>query len=337
MNTQNDEKEYTGIIAWFTRNSVAANLLMVFILLVGFYSYQNLNKKMFPEFNPNSIQVVVPHLGAAPEEVEEAVILKVEESLEDIEGIKRIVSTASEGLGRVIVELQSGYSMAEKLDEVQQQVDAITTFPEQAEKPIITKQEFKGQVLWLSVSGPMDRRSRQVMAQEIRDEIMTLPSVNSAEVVGSRDYEISIEISEEKLQQYGMTFDEVSQAVRRSSIDLPGGTIKTASGDISLRVEGQAYTGIEYSNLVLRAAEDGTRLVLSDVANVIDGFVEREDFARFDGENTSSIMVQSTGDQNDLVIAEEVKKYVAEKSESMPAGAKLTVWGRQLVLLIFTP
>jgi len=320
-------EKLTGIIAWFTRNSVAANLLMVFILVVGFFSYQGLNKKMFPEFNPNSILVMVQHLGAAPEEVEEAVILKVEESLEDIEGIKRITSTASEGFGRVTIELQSGYSMSEKLDEVQMQVDAITTFPEQAEKPIITKQEFKGQVLWLSVSGSMDRRSRQVMAQDIRDEVMSLPSVNSAEVVGSRDYEISIEISEEKLQQYGMTFDEVTAAVRRSSVDMPGGTIKSSGGDILLRAEGQAYTGKEYSQLVLRSSEDGTRLVLSDIANVVDGFVEEEDFALFDGENTSSIMVQSTGDQNDLEIAQEVRDYVDRKSKSLPEGAKLTVWG----------
>ncbi|WP_448553115.1 efflux RND transporter permease subunit [Thalassotalea montiporae] len=321
------KEEFTGIIAWFTRNSVAANLLMVFILIAGFISFQGLNKKMFPEFNPNSIQIVVPHLGAAPEEVEQSVILKVEEAVENIEGIKRMVSTASEGVGRVVIELQSGYSMAEKLDEVQQQVDAITTFPEQAEKPIVTRQEFKGQVIWLSVSGNMDRRARQNMAQDVRDELMALPSINSAEVVGSRDYEISIEVSEEKLQQYDLTFDEVSAAVRRSSIDLPGGTIKTVGGDISLRVEGQAYTGQEYGDLVLRTAADGTRLVLADVANIVDGFVEREDFARFNGENTSSIMVQSTGDQNDLEIAEQVHAYVAKKNEQLPQGAKLTAWG----------
>ena len=327
------KEELTGIIAWFTRNSVAANLLMVFILVAGMFSFQGLNKKMFPEFNPNSIQVMVPHLGAAPEEVEQSVILKVEEAIENIEGIKRVTSSAQEGIGIVTIELQSGYSMSEKLDEVQMQVDAITTFPAQTEKPIITKQEFKGQVLWLSISGSMERRTRQVMAQDIRDEIMALPSVNSAQVVGSRDYEISIEVSEEKLQQFDLTFDQVTQAVRSSSIDLPGGTIKTIGGDISLRVDGQAYTGKEYSDLVLRTDPDGTRLVLSDVANVVDGFVEREDFARFNGENTSSIMVQSTGDQNDLEIAKEVHAYVAKKNTELPEGATLTAWGDSSVYL----
>jgi len=321
------DKQQKGIIAWFAYNHVAANLLMIFILVAGFFSYQNLNKKTFPEFNVNSIQVTVPHLGAAPEEVELGVILKVEEALEDIEGIKKITSRALEGVGRVTIELQSGYSMSEKLDEVQMQVDAITTFPEQTEKPIIAKQEFQSQVMWLSVSGSMDRRARQVMAQDIRDEIIALPSVNLADIVGSRDFEISIELSEKKLQKYQLTFDAVSQAVKRSSIDLPGGTIKTKGGDILLRTTGQVYTGEEYAKLVLRTNRDGTRLVLGDIAKVKDGFVEREDFALFNGEHTSSIMVKSTGDQNDLAIAAEIKAYVVEKNQTLPQGAELTVWG----------
>jgi len=325
--SDNNPEKLTGIIAWFTRNGVAANLLMIFIIVAGYFSYQTINKKMFPEFNANSIQVVVAHLGAAPEEVEQSVVLKVEESLENIDGIKRITSVANEGVGVVTIELQSGYSMSEKLDEVQMQVDAITTFPEQTEKPIITKQEFKGQVMWLSVSGPMERRARQVMSQNIRDEVMALPSVNSAQIVGNRDYEISIEITEDILQKYNLTFDQISQAIKKSSIDMPGGTIKTRGGDILLRTQGQAYTGVEYGNLVLRTNIDGTRLLLSDVANINDGFVEQEGFAKFDGEATSSIMVQSTGDQNDLAIAAEVRAYVEEKNATLPQGAKLTVWG----------
>jgi len=321
------KEQFTGTIAWFTRNSVAANLLMVFILVAGFVSYQNINKKMFPEFNPNSIQITVPHLGAAPEEVEEAVILKVEEALEDIEGFKRVTSRAQEGVGIVTIELQSGYSLSEKLDEVKMQVDAITTFPEQTEKAIVTKQEFKGQVMWLSVSGSMSRRARQTLAQDIRDDIMSLPSVNSADVIGKRDYEISIEVSEIKLQKYGLTFDQITRAVRNSSLDMPGGTIKAQGGDILLRTQGQAYTGEEYSKIVLKTAPDGTRITLSDVADVKDGFVESEGFAKFNGESTTSIMVQSTGDQNDLAIAAEVREYVENKSDQLPEGAKLDVWG----------
>ncbi|WP_206484996.1 efflux RND transporter permease subunit [Thalassotalea sp. G2M2-11] len=321
------KEQFRGTIAWFARNSVAANLLMMFILVAGFISYQKINKKMFPDFNPNTIQVMVPHLGASPEEVEKSVVLKVEEALEDIEGFKRITSRAQEGIGIVTIELQSGYSLAEKLDEVQMQVDAITTFPAQTEKPIVTKQEFKSQVMWLSVSGDMSRRARQNLAQGIRDDIMLLPSVNSAEVVGKRDYEISIEITEDKLQRYDLTFDAITRAIRNSSLDMPGGTIKTYGGDILLRTQGQAYTGQEYANIVLKTAKDGTRILLADIANIQDGFVESEGFAEFDGQHTTSIMVQSTGDQNDLAIAAEVKAYVAKKNKELPKGAKLAVWG----------
>ncbi|MFQ3288823.1 MAG: multidrug efflux pump subunit AcrB, partial [Alteromonadaceae bacterium] len=331
-NDPKDEKQ-TGIISWFVNNAVAANLLMVSILVAGIFSYQNLNKKMFPEFNPNTIQVSVAHLGAAPEEVEQGVILKIEEALEDISGIKRITSSAREGFGSVTIEVLSGYSLPEKLDEVKMQVDSITTFPEQIEKPLIIKQEFKGQVLWLSVSGDMDRRSRQIMAQNIRDEIMALPGVNHAQIMGSRPYEISIEVTEHKLQKYQLTFDQITQAIRRSSVDMPGGTIKSQAGDILIRTQGQAYTGKEYGDIVLRTATDGTRLLLSDIAVIVDGFVEQEDFATFDGQNTISIMVQSTGNQNDLEIAKEVKKYVEIKSSQLPQGAKLTVWGDTSVYL----
>jgi len=321
------QEKLTGIIAWFARNPVAANLLMFGIFAMGLFSYSTINKKMFPEFNTNTISISIPHLGAAPEEVEKSVILKVEDALENVEGIKRMTSFAFEGLGRVNLELQSGYSMSEKLDEVQQQVDAITTFPTQTEKPIISKLEFQSDVLWMSVYGNMDRKNRQVLAQQIRDEVMALPEVNIAQIVGNRDYEISIEISEFQLKKYKLTFAQIASAVRNSSIDLPGGSIRTDGGDILLRTKGQAYTGDEYANLVLRTNTDGTRLLLGDVANIVDGFVEGEGFARFNGEPTSSIRVKSTGDQNDLDIAAAVRQYVEKKSENLPEGVKLSIWG----------
>ncbi len=321
------KQQLTGIIAWFARNSVAANLLMVFILVGGLFSYQSINKKMFPEFSPNMIQVTVMHLGASPVEVEEAVVLKVEEAIENIQGIKRFTSTAREGMARINIELNSGYSLNDKLNEIQMQVDSITTFPEQAERPQVVKMQFEADVLWVSVYGTMDRRSRQVMAQQIRDDIMALPEVNIAALVGIRDYEISVEVSENQLQKYNLTFDEISTAIRNSSVDLPGGTIKSRGGHIQLRTEGQAYTGVEYSKLVLRTNADGTRLTLGDIATIKDAFVESEGYSRFDGENATSIRVKSTGDQSDIIIAEQVKKYVEKKQQTLPDGARISVWG----------
>ncbi|QBY04858.1 efflux RND transporter permease subunit [Thalassotalea sp. HSM 43] len=320
------QEKLTGIIAWFARNSVAANLMMVFIIIMGIYSYFNITKKMFPEFSPNTIMVTVTHLGASPADVEQSVILQIEEKLENVQGLKRVTSEATEGLATVTIEINSGYSLEDKLNEIQMQIDTITTFPAQIERPLVMKQEFQMDVLWVSVNGQMDRRTRQELAQDIKDEITALPDVNIAEVVGIRDYEISIEISELQLLEYGLTFDEISQAIKRSSLDLPGGTIKSSGGYIQLRTEGQAYTGQEFSRLVLRTNSDGTHLTLGDIANVKDAFVEDEGFALFDGKNTTSIRVRSTSNQNDLEIAKQVRAYVDKKQQSLPEGANVEVF-----------
>ncbi len=321
------QSKKTGIIAWFAHNTVAANLLMVMIMVMGIYSYNNITKKMFPDFSSNVIMVTVAHNGASPEDVEQSVILKIEEVLEDIQGIKRITSEANEGFGSVSIEISSGYSLEEKLDEIQMQVDTITTFPGQIERPLVYKQEWEGDVLWIAVNGDMDRRSRQELAQDIRDEVVELPDVNIAEVVGALDYEISIEVSEIKLIEYGLTFDMISEAINRSSLDLPGGTIRADGGYIQIRTDGQAYTGEEYSKLLLKRSPDGTHITLGDIANVIDTFVEDEGFSRFDSHNATNIRVKSTSDQNDLVIAEQVKEYVAKKQLTLPEGVEVTVYG----------
>ncbi|MEW6997719.1 efflux RND transporter permease subunit [Colwelliaceae bacterium BS250] len=320
------KEKLTGLIAWFARNNVAANLMMVFILAGGFYSYNTINKKMFPEFSLNTIQVSVAHLGASPDDVEKSVVLKIEEAIENVRGIKRYTSVAQEGFATVNIEISSGYSLEEKLNEIQMQVDAISTMPEQAEKPLVVKQEFETDVMWIAVYGDMDRRTRQEMAQDIRDEVMALPEVNLAEIVGNLDYEISIEVSEILLIEYGLTFDDISNAIKRSSIDLPGGTIKSLGGFIQLRTQGQAYTGSEYAAIVLRTDSDGSRLTLGDVATVKDEFVEDNGFSRFNGQESSSIRVKSTGDQNDLAIAEHVKQYVADKQATLPEGVSLRIF-----------
>ncbi|WP_371188193.1 efflux RND transporter permease subunit [Thalassotalea maritima] len=320
------QEKLTGLIAWFARNHVAANLLMIFIIIMGSYSYSTITKKMFPEFSPNTIMIQVVHLGASPADVEQSVVLQIEEKLENIQGLKRITSEATEGLASITIEINSGYSLQDKLDEVQMQVDTITTFPAQIERPLVMKQEFQMDVMWVSVNGDMDRRTRQELAQDIKDEIIALPDVNIAEVVGLRDYEISVEISELKLLEYGLSFDEISQAIKRSSLDLPGGTIKSSGGYIQLRTDGQAYTGREFSDLVLRTNPDGTRLTLGDIATVKDTFVEDEGFARFDGKNTTSIRIRSTSNQNDLAIAEQVYDYVERKQQTLPPGVNIDVF-----------
>lgn len=316
-----------GLIAWFTYNSVAANLLMLFIVIAGLVSYNLMTKRMMPDVQPNLVSISVPYLGAAPKEVEEGVVIKVEEAIQDVKGVKTIRSTASEGMGNVVVELNNDIDLDDAVNEIKIKVDSISTFPGETEKPVISKIEFSADVMWLSVFGDMDRRTRQTIAQEVRDDIMSLPDVNKAEILGNRPYEISVEISDAQLQKYNLTMSEVARAIRNFSIDLPGGAIKTDGGDIRLRTKGQAYTGLDFSQIILRTNPDGTRLLLSDIAEVNDGFVESDGYARFNGKPATVIRVKSVGEQNDLEIAEAVRDYMAKKNELLPEGAKIEIWG----------
>ena len=318
---------HKGMIAWFARNNVAANLLMIILIIGGVFGAFSVQKQVFPNFELNIIQVRVPYLGAAPQEVEEGVILKVEEAIKDLDGIKKITSTATEGFASVNVEVEDGYDTQIVLDEVKAQVDAIPSFPANTEKPVVYRLKAQQDVMWVSVYGDANERELKEFAKEMRDEIANLPGISNVSVVGYRDYEISIELSEQRLQEYRLTFSDVVTAVRQSSIDLPGGSIKSENGDILLRTNGQAYNGWDFAQIVLTTREDGTRLLLGDIAEIDDGFVEDNQYALFDGKPAVSIRVRAVGDQNALEISKEVNKYLDANRASLPANIKADSWG----------
>ena len=315
-----------GLIAWFASNHVAANLLMWFIIVAGLISVFTIRKQTTPEIELNWIQVQVPYLGAAPQEVEEGVVIKVEEAIQDIQGIVEIRSRANEGLGSVTIEVARDKDIIEVLTQVKTRVDAIATFPALTEKPVIYKVEPDTPVIFVAIHGAVDEFSRKLITQNIRDELLLLPEISKVDIYGERAFEISIEVSEHVLRQYELTMSEISEAVRASSIDLPGGTIKTEGGDIQLRTEGQVYTGLEYADLVLRTYPDGARLTLGDIATINDGFVESEGFGRFDGQPTATLNVLASGQQNELKTAAAVREYVAEKRKNLPAGIEIDLW-----------
>jgi multidrug efflux pump subunit AcrB len=320
---QTDEK---GILAWFAANHVAANLLMFVIIVAGLISAFTIRKETQPEFELNMISVQVPYLGAGPEEVEEGVVIKIEEAVQDIEGINKIRSTAREGSGNVTLEISLDADLNEVMSEVKTRVDAISTFPALTERPVVSKIEARQPVVMIAIHGDLDPFSRKTISQEVRSELMQMPSVNQVNNFGDQPYEISVEISEHNLRQYGLTMSEISQAIKNSSLDMPGGTIKTEGGDILLRTTGQVYTGAEFSQLVLRTFPDGTRLQLSDVATVTDGFVERSGYGRFDGRPTTTLQVVAGGQQNEIQTAKDVKAYLVEKSKGLPDGVKMETW-----------
>ena len=315
-----------GIIAWFAANHVAANLLMLFIIVAGLMSIASITKETQPEIQLNWVQIRVAYLGAAPEEVEEGVVIKIEEAIQDVKGIKRIRSTAREGVGTVIAEIELDYDINVALNEIKVQVDAIQTFPALTEKPVIRKIDASNPVALIAIHGDIDAFMRKAIAQEVRDELMQLPEINEVIYFGDRPFEISVEVSEQTLRKYGLTMSEVSQAIKNSSVDLPGGTIKASGGDILLRTEGQVYTGDQFGQLVLRTFADGTRLTLADIATIRDGFAETDGWGRFNGEPTATVQVTSTGDQNELETARVVNEYIEKKRETLPPGVKITPW-----------
>ena len=313
-------------ISWFANNIVAANLLMAIILGGGLLTISKLKMEVFPEFSSEIISVSMIYRGAAPEEVEEAVCVRIEEAIQGLEGIKRIRSTASENSGSVSIELLPGSDSRKVLDDVKSAIDAIDTFPDETEEPRVKEIVLRRQVINIAVSGDTDEATLKYLGEQVRDEIAAIPGITQAELSGARPYEIAIEVSEDALRRYNLTFDEVTRSVRRSSLDLPGGSIKSEGGEILLRTKGQAYRGPEFQNIVLRTLTDGSLLTLGDVANVVDGFAETDQISSFDGNPAVVVQVFRVGEQNALDITEKVKAYIDTAQGRMPEGISLTVW-----------
>ena len=317
---------YAALIEWFARNAVAANLLMAILLAGGIYTVFTIKKEIQPRIETNFISIQVPFLGATPSDAEEGVVIKIEEAIQDIEGIEEIISTAGRGFGRVQVEVNADYEVAEVMDEVKNRVDAISTFPENTEKPTISRTQFQQQVVMVTVYGDVSERTLKEYAKQVRNEIVTLPGVTRAEILGSRPYEVSIEISEFTLQGYDLTLTEVARAVRAGSLDLSAGAIRSDSGDILLRTKGQAYVGRDFEDIVARTNPDGTRILLKDIAHIRDAFVETDRFAEYNGKPSITIQVLSVGDQSELDISATVHDYVTGKKANLPKQINMDAW-----------
>jgi multidrug efflux pump subunit AcrB len=315
-----------GIIAWFAENHVAANLLMVFVIVSGLLAVPTIKQTIFPDIDIPYISITVPYPGASPEEVEKSVTIRIEEKVSDIEGIQEVRSSSNEGAANVTLKLTEDADMGRTLDEVQTRVDSIVSFPEEIEKPQITEILFRTQVLDIAVHGAADERSLKVIGQRIRDEIAALPGITQVELVSARPYEISIEVSEASLQRHGLRFDDVVFAVQRTSLDMPGGSVKTQGGEILLRTAGQAYRGHEFERIPLVTRTDGSRVQISDVARVVDGFTEDDRHSLFDGDPAVFVLVNRVGSQSALEVAETVKAYIERERETLPSGIQITIW-----------
>ena len=321
-----------NIIRWFILNTVAANLLMVFIIIAGIFTLSRLRMEVFPDITIPIINVSVVYPGASPEDIEESICVKVEEQVQGINGLKRITSSSNEGYGSINIEVENGYDIDEVKDEVKSQVDAITSFPDDAEKPTIRSFDGQPEVITIAVHGHVDEASLLNIAEKVRDEVSELPNITQTRL-GKKPREISIEISENTLQKYGISFDYVANKIRTSSMDVPGGAIETYDGEILIRSKGQAYTGEEFGIIPVLSLADGSTVFLRDIAEIVDGFQDVEYDIKFNSEPALLIRVYRTGEQNALDIADAVHGYIKKKNPVMPPGVSLTTMKDESVIL----
>ncbi len=316
-------------IAWFVKNPVAANLLMFVMLIGGSMALLTVHQEEFPSMDINMISISVPYLGAAPEESEQGVCIRLEETLEGTEGIEKIQSIASEGSCTVMAMLYEDASQIEVLNEVKSLVDGITSFPIETEKPIVSKITITHDLMQIALFGNTDERTLKEIGKEIREDIVALNGVSTVSLQFVRPYEISIEISEDSLRRYGITLEQIAQVVRNTSLDMPGGTIRTAGGEILLRAKGQAYWGEEFENIIALTRNDGTKVMLSEIGEVRDTFAEGDLTARFNGNPAVMVKVWRVGKEDAINMATDIVSYIERRKMMLPTGLELEIWGDQ--------
>lgn len=316
-----------SLIAWFARNDVAANLLMLIIVVAGLYSLSNkIPVDLFPEFEINTVQVSTVLPGASPQEVEEGLTIKIEEAIQDIAGIREMTSRSNEGRSTVTVEVEDGFDVREMLDEMKSRVDAINNFPVEAERPLVTMPQRMRDAIGVVMYGDYDGLTLRRLAEDVRDELASLPQVSQVSVDNSLRFEISIEIPEWSLRKYDLTLEKVSDALRRNSMDVSAGNLKTEGGDIFIRSIGQAYRASDFSELPILTDQDGTLIRLGDIAVLRDEFEETPLRTRFNGIPAIEVEVFRIGDQSIIEVTDAVKDYIASKQEALPEGLTMTYW-----------
>lgn len=321
MTDTNTEKQ-SGLIAYFANNSVAANLMMVFIIIMGIISYFTIQRQMFPNIEINYIEVQANYPGASPQEIEESILIKIEESLKDVTEIKRGVYRSFRNSGTASLEINTDAELTDVLDKVKLRVDSIATFPAGMEPVTISQVEFRQDVIGMTLVGDIPLTELKPVANKIEDELLQLSNVSLVQNDVPLD-EIAIEIDPDSLRQYNLTLSDVASAVRRYSANISAGQLRTDAGIISVRVENQYYSGDEFRQIPVKIGANGAKVLLNDIAVIKDQFTEGERYFKFNGENAVYLSVKATKEQNMIPVADSVKAFIEQKNKELPAGLRL--------------
>ena len=315
-----------SLISWFTRNSIAANLLMVAILLWGLGSLGKIIVEAHPVFQMDTVSVNMSYRGATPEEVESSLVIRIEEVTQDLEAIKSMSSKATEGSASISYEVRDNYDPRELAEDIKARIDTITTFPDDTKKPVITLAQRRWEVISVIVAADIPESELRKIGEWVRDDIGSLSGVSLVQLTSVRPYEIAIEVSEKNLTRYALTLNDITQAINSSLLNLPAGAIKTSGGEILLRTQGQAYEKSDFDQIILRSREDGSYVRLGDVATIVDGFEEEPLAATYNQKRSVKIEVYRVGKQSVIDISRKVRDYVEQQQNKMPPGVELTYW-----------
>ncbi|MDA7614610.1 efflux RND transporter permease subunit [Verrucomicrobiales bacterium] len=321
------------MIRWFANNNIAANFLMLAILLSG--GYVALNKiplEVQPAKTYSNIRITMSYRGGTAKDVEQSVLIPIESALEGIEGIEDISAYGRRDYGYLWIDIDPDAPIKEILEDVKSRVDGITTFPGETEKPriYIPDTSHWHEVLSVAVTGNLEEYELRRVAQKVQDDLTAIDGISRVSMEGSREYEVSVEANQEVLDSYNLGFRDISDAIRRFSLDLPAGSIDSDSGTLTVRTRGQAYTQEDFGNIPIRAA-NGAEVLLRDVAKVDDGFGQERVIARFNGENCMFLEVMRTGNENAIEISNKVKEYVRTKDTHFPEGINIYTWNDESI------
>lgn len=314
-----------GIVSWFAANSVAANLLMIVALLGGTVSFMTMERELFPSIDINGATVSIIWQGASPEDVEDQLVSRIEEAVADIDGIKRITSVALEGVGTVNIRGETNIDMDKLIDEVERRVVQINNLPQAAFQPQIQRWEAKETFFRIVIFGDVDARTLKRVAEQLRDELAALPGGQLARVDATLDEEVSIEVTEESLRRYGLTFSEIADAIRRTSINSSGGQVRTDVGTVGIQTRNQADSEKEFGDIIISQSLDGGIVRVRDVANVIDGFIDSDLEVRYNGQRAAFIAIDPPEQMDIVNYAEGFRKYVEDRRNKLPEAIGIEV------------
>lgn len=315
-----------SVIAWWADNHVAANLLMVAILLAGVMGFNKLEREIFPTIAVPGMQIIVSWPGASPRDVEEQIVTRIEESLKDLESLDWIRSESNEGWGGVFIVAENSSDFSTVMDEVTSRVNAISSLPPDIEQPRISQWINRNESIRVAVHGHIGERELKRLAEQMRREVAQLEGISVVELFGTRDEEISIEVSESALRRYQITFDEITRAIRASSVNLTAGNVRTEGGEYTLRTNNLADTEVDFASIIVKQLPAGGAIRVGDLAKVTDGFEEDEILATLNGEPAVLVQVMSSEIMDVVTMSDSVKEWIEKRSESLPEGVSLTLW-----------